>query len=291
VDRAASEVLATRRAANHATRRATLIEQGADLAAPLVHAGGTVVDALVGDMATVRAPWLGRVNLIPTSPPYNLGKDYGDSSDSLDYETEYLPQVDIWAAAMERALVDDGRLAVVEPVDTNLGGAPRPLGADWTKALQKAGLTYRVTITWAEGNISRSTARGSVDHPTGISIINPTEQIIIFSKGDWNQHRFGQPADLAHEDWLTWTNGLWTGLPGAHADLHPAPFPVELAERLIRLLSCQGDVIYDPFCGSGSTLVAAIRVGNRTAYGVDTNPEYVALTKARVAEALAAPAG
>jgi site-specific DNA-methyltransferase (adenine-specific) len=223
------------------------------------------------------------VDLLVTSPPYNLGKAYGGSDDRLVYEHEYMPLVSTWANEMARVLAIGGRLAIVLPLDTFDEGADRhrAVYADWVLELQNAGLTYQHSIVWNEGTITRSTARGSVDSPSAVHVIARVEMIAVFSRGSWNQHRDSLPHNLSHGQWLEWTNGVWT-IPGERQDLHPAAFPEALADRLVRLYSFRGDTVLDPFLGSGTTALAAVKLG-RNVIGYDLDPEMVALARGRLA--------
>jgi site-specific DNA-methyltransferase (adenine-specific) len=224
-----------------------------------------------------------QVDLIVTSPPYNLGKAYGATSDRLDYEREYLATVVGWAAEMVRVLAWGGRLAIVLPLDTFDEGADqhRAVYADWVLELQNAGLVYQHTIVWDEGTITKTTARGSVDSPSAPHVIARVEMIAVFSRGAWNLGRNRDPHNLSHEQWLAWTNGVWT-IPGERQALHPAAFPEALADRLLRLYSFRGDTVLDPFLGSGTTALAAVKLG-RNVIGVDTDPAMVALARGRLA--------
>lgn len=225
----------------------------------------------------------GGVDLIVTSPPYGLGVAYADSDDDTGYEP-YLALARLWAAEMHRVAAPQGRLCLNVPLDTWRGG-PRPFAADWLGQLRDAGWQYRTSIVWTKGNghSSRSVARGSPDSPSAPAVMAPVEVILVCHKGDWNLRRVG-PHDLTHDAWLTWTNGLWT-FPGTSDPRHPAPFPEELPRRCISLFSFRGDVVLDPFCGSGTTPAVAARLGRRVV-AFDVSPGYVEHSRARVAGVL-----
>lgn len=218
------------------------------------------------------------VHLIVTSPPYGVGIEYEDSGDV---------QAALWPAFMHRWLteayrvtIEGGRLALNVPLDTTTGGF-RPTYADAVQAALDAGWTYRSSIVWDKTNLGKSTARGSIDSAAAPSIIAPVEMIALFCKEQWARTP-PCPSDLGHEDWLEWTNGYWRTSPQQFGwEGHPAPFPLELPRRLIQLLSFPGDLVLDPFCGSGTTLLAAHQLG-RQAIGFDRSRAYVDSTLRRL---------
>jgi site-specific DNA-methyltransferase (adenine-specific) len=218
--------------------------------------------------------------LAVTSPPYCLGLSDRGYVDYLDYDA-YLDAARGWASELYRVLQPNGRLALNVPVDTTRAG-PHPVACDWLHILLGAGFRYRSTVIWTEGNIAKSTARGSLDSPSAINLICPAEVILVVHKGTWGLDRRDAP-DLAHQEWLDWTLGCWS-FAGQHADRvgYPAAFPPELPRRLIKLLSFPGDLVVDPFLGSGTTAVVAAALGRRV-YGCDLNPDAVRLAQARVA--------
>lgn len=217
------------------------------------------------------------IDLIVTSPPYGLDKPYAGVSDPSNGWREFM--VD-WLGEAYRVATDGGRLALNVPLDTS-NPYPRPTFPEAVVAALEAGWCYRWSVVWNEGNVSRSVARGSVDSASAPHVIAPVEMIVVFHKGEWA--RALGDSDIKHADWLEWTNGLWTFSGESRAwEGHPAPFPVELPHRLIQLLSYRGDYVLDPFVGSGTTLVAAHRLG-RYAVGYDLSSEHVESAKRRLA--------
>jgi len=184
------------------------------------------------------------VALAITSPPYCLGIQEQGYIDFTVY-ADYLAAAATWAAELYRVLQPNGRLALNVPVDT-ARGQREALACDWLQLLRAAGFQYRTTVVWAEGNIARSTARGSIDSPSAINLICPAELVLIVHKGEWNLGRT-DPSDLGHDEWLAWTLAAWS-FPGEHAERvgYPAAFPEELPRRLIKLLSFPGDLVIDP---------------------------------------------
>lgn len=244
-------------------------------------------DIVVGDARHL--PLTGDVaDLICTSPPYALEKLYGAGGD-VEAATwfDFIREVSAEAYRVTRV---GGRFALNIPLDTSARPDPatgdlipaRPAYAQAVAAGMACGWRYRSTIIWHDDQLGKSIARGSVDSAASPAIITPVEMVILFYKGEgWGREDRG--SDLAHQDWLTWTNGFWA-FPGESQpwEDHPAPYPLELPRRLIHLLSFPGDLVVDPFVGSGTTALAAARSGRRF-YGVDSEPSYVASALRRVA--------
>jgi len=235
------------------------------------------------DTLRTRAVDEGSVNLAVTSPPYNVGIAYGRHDDQTTYR-RYLEFSRKWLARCYAWLAPGGRLCLNVPLDKNKGGQ-QSVGADLTVAAREAGFRYHATIVWNEGNISRRTAWGSWRSPSAPYVIAPVELIIVLYKGEWRRTRGERTTDIGRDEFMEWTNGLWT-FPGERKSRigHPAPFPVELPRRCIKLFSFIEDTVLDPFMGSGTTLVAARALGRR-AIGIELDPAYCRLARQRIAAA------
>jgi site-specific DNA-methyltransferase (adenine-specific) len=234
------------------------------------------------------------VALVTTSPPYYSGKVYeqalGEGHIPGSY-VEFLAMLHDVLAECVRVLEPGGRLAVNV---ANLGRKPyRSLASDVIAILQDdLGLLLRGEIVWikAEG-ANGSCAWGSYGSAANPVLRDVSERIVVASKGRFD--RAGRRKDreqqgLTHEDTITTeefreaTLDVWRIQPESAKRVgHPAPFPIELPRRLIELYTYKGDVVLDPFMGSGSTAVAAVRTG-RHYVGYDTDPEYVALAEERI---------
>ena len=126
-----------------------------------------------------------------------------------------------------------------------------------------------------KGNISRRTAWGSFMSASAPYVIAPVEMILVLYKGSWKREREGKENDITSKEFLKWTYGSWlfNGQHKKNAGGHPAPFPVELPQRCMKLFSFVGDVVLDPFVGSGSTLIATY-LNKRKGIGIDISKEY-----------------
>jgi site-specific DNA-methyltransferase (adenine-specific) len=213
------------------------------------------------------------VDLIVTSPPYNVDIHYNSHADDLSYE-DYLEFTKKWVKKCFDLAKDDGRFLLNIPLDKNKGGQ-KSVGADITKIAKDIGWQYHSTIIWNEGNISRRTAWGSWMSASAPYVIAPVELILVLYKKRWKKTSGSRKNDITKQEFMDWTNGVWT-FPGQSkkgAGGHPAPFPIELPQRCIKLFSFIDDIVLDPFLGSGTTLIAS-HLNNRKGIGVDIDKDY-----------------
>jgi site-specific DNA-methyltransferase (adenine-specific) len=234
------------------------------------------------------------IALVVTSPPYFAGKEYeaalGEGHVPGSY-LEYLAMLRDVFDECRRVLEPGGRIAVNV---ANLGRKPyRSLAGDVTTILQDdLGLLLRGEIVWVKADgATGSCAWGSFGSAANPVLRDLSERIVIASKGRFDRaisraerERLGLPFEntIATEEFMEATLDVWRIPPeSARRVGHPAPFPVELPGRLIELYTYRDDVVLDPFCGSGSTAVAAVRTRRRYV-GYDTDREYVALAEQRV---------
>ncbi len=223
----------------------------------------------------------GSIDLIVTSPPYNVGIEYNTHNDALSYQ-KYLDWTALWLKKALQILKSDGRMCLNIPLDKNKGGQ-QSVYADITTLAKQLGWKYHSTIIWNEGNISRRTAWGSWMSASAPYVIAPVETIVVLYKDSWKKLRKGK-SDITKSEFIEWTNGLWTFSGESKKRVgHPAPFPLELPKRCIKLFSYIGDTILDPFLGSGTTVIAANKL-NRKAIGIEIDEEYFNLAIDRVSE-------
>jgi len=238
-----------------------------------------VVDRIVPhtseDMAELPA---GCAHLMVTSPPYNAGKEY-DQDLTLDEYRALLRRV---FAETYRVLVSGGRACVNV---ANLGRKPYlPLHAFVIQDMLDIGFHMRGEVIWDKGSsASSSTAWGSWRSAANPVLRDVHEYVLVFSKESFSRKAEGRRSTITRDAFLEWTKSVWS-FPAASARKigHPAPFPEELPRRLIELYSFRGDVILDPFCGSGTTCLAAANLG-RHYVGYEIESKYVRLAEARLA--------
>jgi site-specific DNA-methyltransferase (adenine-specific) len=220
------------------------------------------------------------LDLIITSPPYNLDIQYNSNDDKLTYD-HYLSFCTQWLSRCYHWLKSDGRFCLNIPLDKNKDGQ-QSIGADLTTLAKSVGFKYHATIVWNEGTISRRTAWGSWLSASAPYVIAPVELILVLYKHHWKKTSGSKESDITKPEFIEWTNGLWTFVGASKKRIgHPAPFPLELPRRCIKLFSYVDDLVFDPFVGSGTTLVAAYQ-NKRRSIGVDIDPNYCELAVKRL---------
>jgi DNA modification methylase len=220
------------------------------------------------------------IHLMVTSPPYNVTKEY-DENLTLDEYRELLKNV---FSEVYKKLVTGGRACVNL---ANLGRKPYiAMHSYIIQDMLDIGFLMRGEIIWNKASsASPSTAWG-----TWLSAANPIlrdihEYILVFSKEAFNRKNLPEKVStITKDEFLEFTRSVWT-FPAESARKigHPAPFPIELPYRLIQLYTFKDEVILDPFCGSGSACIAALKTG-RHYIGYDTEKEYVELAEKRIRE-------
>lgn len=235
------------------------------------------------------------IALVVTSPPYFAGKEYEESLGQDGVPGSYFEYLELLREVFQeckRVLEPGGRIAVNV---ANLGRRPfRSLAGDVTQIVQDLGLLLRGEVVWWKGRAAGgSCAWGTFQRPSNPVLRDVTERIVIASKGRFDRamkpevrERQGYPsaATISRDEFLEATTDLWEIPPESATRVgHPAPFPVALPKRLIELYTYEEDLVLDPFIGSGTTAVAAIRTG-RSYVGFDTHKSYVEQAKRRIAE-------
>lgn len=219
-------------------------------------------------------------HLVVTSPPYNVGKEY-DRDLTLDEYTDWLKQ--IWKQVY-RVLVPGGRVCINI---ANVGRKPYiPLHAFIIHDMTEVGFSMRGEIIWNKASSAgSSTAWGSWMSPSNPTLRDVHEYILVFSKGSNKRlNKDNRKPTISREEFLEYSKSVWS-FPSVSAKHigHPAPFPVELPRRLIKFYTFEGEVVLDPFMGSGQVALAAIET-KRFYIGYEINHEYVQLANRRIRE-------
>lgn len=223
------------------------------------------------------------LHLMITSPPYNVSKEYDEDLSLADY-LEMLKKV---FAETYRVLVNGGRACINV---ANLGRKPYiPLSDYISQMMIDIGFNMRGEIIWNKAaSASPSTAWGSWMSASNPILRDIHEYILIFSKGDYKRERNRNEKEtklnsVSKEDFMEWTKSIWTfNAESARRVGHPAPFPIDLPYRIIQLYSFKTDIILDPFMGSGTTGIAALK-SDRKFVGFEISQEYIDLTNKRIA--------
>lgn len=252
-------------------------------------------DIFVGDASAMDRVDDNSVALVVTSPPYFAGKEYevalGEGHVPATY-AEYLKMLTDVFAECVRTLEPGGRIAVNV---ANLGRKPyRSLSADVTWILQdRLRLLLRGEVIWVKGKgAAGSCAWGSFQRPANPVLRDLTERVVIASKGRFDRAispkerhaHLPSETSISRDEFMEATTDVWEIPPESAVRVgHPAPFPVELPERLIHLYTYRNDLVLDPFMGSGTTAVAAVRT-DRHYVGYDTDPDYVERARRRAAD-------
>jgi DNA modification methylase len=241
------------------------------------------------------------VHLAITSPPYNVGLQYDSHNDKMPYE-EYLKWLTDFWDELHRVLVDGGRFALnVAPTSIK---DFRPIHYDMARDLMKAGFIMRTEILWYKQTMRRRTAWGSWRSPSNPHMVPSWEYVLVFCKGSWTLEGTKADADITSEEFIKYSDAFWTiqpetrgrqpflkslypprkgrKVPEKKADGHPAPFPEELIKRLIKFYSYRGNVVIDPFGGTGTVAAIAKRFGRHFVH-MDISKKYSAIAATRVA--------
>lgn len=236
------------------------------------------------------------VHFVCTSPPYASLKKYPANADQLgnlpDYE-EFLDQLDkVWEESL-RVLVPGGRVACVVGdvcISRRRGGRHHvlPLSSDIQVRARRIGFDCLTPIRWVKvANIALEASRssrflGKPNLPNGI-IKNDVEHILFLRKAGYRKPtpQMEELSRISTADYAKWFSPFWTDVTGQLRRDHPAPYPLEIPRRLIRMFSFAGDIVLDPFAGTGTTAIAAVETG-RNSISIDIEPQYVKVIETRL---------
>ena len=235
------------------------------------------------------------IHLVVTSPPYWTLKEYNEGEHQLgaveDYEQFVAELGRVWSEC-HRVLVPGGRLVIIVG-DVCLSRRQHgrhvvvPLHASIQESCRKLGFDNLAPIIWhkiANANFEMGSAGGFLGKPYEPNAVIKNDIEFILMQRKPGGYRSPSPAARAlsvisateHREWF---RQIWT-IPGASTRNHPAPYPLELATRLVRMFSFVGDTVLDPFLGTGTTSVAAARTG-RHSVGVEVDAEYLQMARRR----------
>jgi DNA modification methylase len=241
------------------------------------------------------------VHLAITSPPYNVGLEYDSHNDKMPY-ADYLKWLMGFWAELYRVLVPGGRFALnVAPTSIK---DFRPIHYDMARDLMQLGFIMRTEILWYKQTMRRRTAWGSWKSPRNPHMVPSWEYVLVFCKGSWALEGDKADADITSEEFIEYSDAFWAippetrrrqpflnslypprsgrKAPEQKKGGHPAPFPEELIKRLIKFYSYRGNVVLDPFGGTGTVAAVAYR-HNRHFVHLDISKNYCAIAAQRVA--------
>lgn len=211
------------------------------------------------------------VDLVVTSPPYNIGIEYDSWKDSLPWD-EYLMWCDNWINLIYKILKNDGRFVLNVLTNINIKGGKRqhPL-IDFGNLILKNKLNIHGIAFWTDITRTKYTAWGSWKSASAPYVYNPYEALFICYKNEWKKSSKGQDS-ISKKDFLYGVQGAYNF--GTSNNKHvPATFPIKLPRLFIELLSFEDDLVLDPFSGSGTTCAAAKEL-NRKYIGIDISKKY-----------------
>jgi len=218
------------------------------------------------------------VELAITSPPYNIRIPYRGYTDDLAPE-EYLRWLKgVWRS-LERVLVPGGRF-VLNVAPTSIKNF-RPIHHDLSRDLRELGYIMRTEIIWYKQTMGRRTAWGSWRSPSNPHIVPSWEYVLVFSKGQWRLPGDPSAVDISAREFEKFSDGFWQIPPERRRNGHPAPFPEELIERLVKFYSYRGNLVLDMFGGTGTVAAVARRCGRHYLH-IDSSNEYCRLAAERV---------
>ncbi len=225
------------------------------------------------------------INLVITSPPYNCNIKYDEHNDATTYE-EYLKWCELWLMKMFNVMAEDGRICINIPISVTFDHLKikgkevinYPISADYIHIAQEIGFKFYRIIIWEKIGCNK-TSWGSWRSARAPFILDPNECILVFYKNQWRRKTPGT-STISGKDFMIYIKNLWKMRPETKSK-HPAAFPLELPNRCVKLFSYEGDVVCDPFLGSGSAGESAVRL-KRNFVGVEKSANYFNMAKERI---------
>ena len=219
------------------------------------------------------------VDCVITSPPYCVGKEY-EAELHIDTYEDFIYRV---MCAIKRVLKDDGRICWNVPYQMYTKEMVKEV-SQWAityNALTRAGLCIRDNITWEQNNSDNDTAWGSFASASAPWLRHQTEAIIVAYNNQWKKQHKGI-STITNAEFMKYVIDIWK-MPTARRIGHPAPYPLELPNRCIKLFTYQNDLVLDPFAGSGTTCLAAKQL-NRRYIGIDKIEKYCDIARERLSQ-------
>lgn len=257
-------------------------------------------DLVLGDARSASALPPDSVHLVVTSPPYWTLKRYHEQDGQLghvpDYEAFHASLEEVWRNCF-RALVPGGRL-IINVGDVCLSRRKNngrhtvvPLHATIQERCKAIGFDNLATIIWhkiANANYEVSGGGGFLGKPYEPNAVIKNDIEFVLMQRKPGGYRSPKPRErllslISAENYQAWFRQIWSDIRGTSAPSHPAPFPIEFAERLVRMFSFVGDTVLDPFMGTGTTSLACARWG-RNSIGIEIDPRYYEIARKRVAD-------
>lgn len=220
----------------------------------------------------------GSVDLVLTSPPYNIGVDYDVWDDRIPWD-EYWEWCGKWLAECFRVLKPDGRIAVNHYLSFGTPECRVSPVSELYRIMRGIGYRHHTVALWTDRTLARKTAWGSWLSSSAPYISAPYECVLVECKEVWKKSGEGRTS-LSKDEFVMLAGGLWD-VGTETRGLTKANFPVGFADKAIRLLSYEGDVVLDPFMGSGTTAVAASGCGRRY-IGFEISGEYCRVARKRI---------
>lgn len=218
------------------------------------------------------------VDLVLTSPPYNVGIDYDVYDDNMDW-AEYYGWCKEWLTECFRVLKPDGRIAVNHYLSLGTAEHRESLISTLYSIMEEIGFKHHTIALWTDSTLSRRTAWGSWLSSSAPYINAPYEGILIDYKEAWKRENAGSTS-ISKADFVMLSSGLWKIGTETHG-LTKANFSVDFASKVIRLLTYEGDLVLDPFMGSGTTAVAAVN-NKRNYIGFEISGDYCRIANQRI---------
>lgn len=220
------------------------------------------------------------IDLIVTSPPYNVGIKYDVYNDKINF-SDYYKWCEYWLKECLRVLKPDGRFCLNHYLSLGQSNNRSAPLMNLNSMAENIGFKHHGLSVWWDTHITKRTAWGSFCMSSAPYISLPLEGVLILYKDSWKKLTSGK-STITKKEFIESCSGIWKLQPEFNRT-HPAPFPVSLPRRCINMFSYEGDLVLDPFMGSGTTGVAA-KLTNRNWIGFDLSKDYQIMAENRISD-------